>query len=322
MTRIGIPNDYPVELIPPDITAYRAGNTGVDYVHRIDSGSTGPAVGITAVVHGNEPCGAIALAWLLDHDIRPVRGSLTLAFVNTEAYARFDPADPNATRWVDEDLNRVWAPEVLDGPRTSVELERARALRPVVEGIDLLLDIHSMQHPTEPLMLAGPLARGRELARAVGVPAVVVSDAGHAAGRRLRDNGGFADPASTKNALLVECGQHWGRGGAAGDRDGASLPSGDRRRGRRLRRHVSSRPARPAAAALHRGDRGGHHRDRAVRLRHPYRGLEVIEAADTRIATDGDRPVLTPYANCVLIMPSKRLWPGQTAVRLGRIVEG
>jgi predicted deacylase len=323
MTRICIPNDYPVELAPPDISAYRAGNTGVDYVHSIRSGSTGPAVGITAIVHGNEPCGAIALAWLLEHDIRPARGSLTLAFVNTEAYARFDPADPNATRWVDEDLNRVWAPEVLDGPRRSVELERARELRPMVEGIDLLLDIHSMQHPTEPLMLAGPLARGRELARAVGVPAVVVSDAGHAAGRRLRDYGGFAEPGSTKNALLVECGQHWeaeagpraietalrflhATGVMAEDCGAAFLresPTPPPQRFIEVTEAVTIETDRFAFAA-------------------PYRGLEVIEAAGTRIATDGDRPVLTPYANCVLIMPSKRLWPGQTAVRLGRIVEG
>jgi predicted deacylase len=323
MTRICIPNDYPVELTPPDITAYRAGNTGVDHVHRIDSGSTGPAVGITAIVHGNEPCGAIALAWLLEHDIRPTRGSLTLAFVNTEAYARFDPADPNATRWVDEDLNRVWAPEVLDGPRSSVELERARALRPVVEGIDLLLDIHSMQHPTEPLMLAGRLARGRELARAVGVPAVVVSDAGHAAGRRLRDYGEFAEPGSNKNALLVECGQHWEA--EAGPRaietalrflHATGVVAEDCGAG-----FLRSRPAPPPQRFIEVTEAVTIETDRFA-FAAPYRGLEVIETAGTQIAADGDRPVLTPYANCVLIMPSKRLWPGQTAVRLGRIVEG
>ena len=37
----------------------------------------------------------------------------------------------------------------------------------------------------------------------------MVSDEGHAAGRRLRDYGKFRDPSSEKNALLVECGQHW-----------------------------------------------------------------------------------------------------------------
>ena len=36
-------------------------------------------------------------------------------------------------------------------------------------------------------------------------------DAGHAAGPRMRDYGGFGDPASAKTALLIEAGQHWER---------------------------------------------------------------------------------------------------------------
>jgi predicted deacylase len=323
MTLIRIPNDYPVELSAPDISDYARGNTGVDFVHRIASDLPGPHVGITAIVHGNEPCGAIALDWLLRHDIRPERGTLTLAFVNTESYARFDPADPNATRWIDEDLNRVWSPEVLDGPRTSREIERARALRPIIDAIDLLLDIHSMQHPAEPLMLAGPLPKGRALAKQVGVPAVVVSDAGHAAGRRMRDHGGFADPASSKNALLVECGQHWEAEagpraietalrflratGIVGEACGADF--------------LAARPTPPPQRFVEVTEAVTIQTDRFA-FAEPYLGLEVIAEAGTRIATDGDRPIVTPYPNCVLIMPSKRLWPGQTAVRLGRLIHG
>src|SRR5690606_2804368 len=50
----------------------------------------------------------------------------------------------------------------------------------------------------------------------------------------------------------------------------------------------------------------------------PWRGLEVIEKAGTRIAEDDGRAVLTPYDKCVLIMPTLRTRRGQTAVRLGR----
>lgn len=39
------------------------------------------------------------------------------------------------------------------------------------------------------------------------------------------------------------------------------------------------------------------------------------------IAHDGDEPVTTPYDDCILIMPSRRLAVGQTAVRLGRVVD-
>src|SRR5262249_48629082 len=139
------------------------------------------------------------------------RGKLSLGFCNIEAYRRFDPQNPTASRYVDEDFNRLWSPAVLDGERTSVELRRARELRPYIETVDLLLDIHSMQTSAQALVLAGPLEKGLKLARSVGVPELIVVDEGHAAGRRMRDYAGFSDTGSPKNALLVECGQHWSR---------------------------------------------------------------------------------------------------------------
>eukprot|EP01034_Spumella_vulgaris_P010228 gene10228-12976_t len=50
-----------------------------------------------------------------------------------------------------------------------------------------------------------------------------------------------------------------------------------------------------------------------------YRGGETIRRAGTPIAHDAGEPVLTPYDDCVLVMPSVRqLRPGVTTVRLGR----
>ena len=77
--------DFPIEVTAPDIAPYRAGNTGVDYVTTFDSGKPGPHAMVNGVTHGNEICGAIALDHLFRHDIRPVRGKLTLAFVNHAA---------------------------------------------------------------------------------------------------------------------------------------------------------------------------------------------------------------------------------------------
>jgi hypothetical protein len=51
-----------------------------------------------------------------------------------------------------------------------------------------------------------------------------------------------------------------------------------------------------------------------------YLGLEVIPKRGTLIAHDGVKPLTTPYDDCVLIMPSRRLTKGQTAVRLGRYI--
>jgi hypothetical protein len=52
---------YPVELTVPDISVYRSGNTGLDYVTTFDSEKPGPHVMVSAVTHGNELCGAITL---------------------------------------------------------------------------------------------------------------------------------------------------------------------------------------------------------------------------------------------------------------------
>ena len=201
----------PVEIDAPDISAYRRGNSGLPYVVSLDSGAAGPHVVITALVHGNELCGAWALLRLLERDVHPHSGRLSLAFVNTQAYRRFDPAQPKSTRYLDEDLNRLWDPATLDGPRTSRELERARELRPLIESADWLLDLHSMQLPARPLLLCGLREKGRRLAARMGYPGLVVADRGHSNGARMRDYGAFADPESPRTAMLVECGQHWAR---------------------------------------------------------------------------------------------------------------
>jgi hypothetical protein len=52
-----------------------------------------------------------------------------------------------------------------------------------------------------------------------------------------------------------------------------------------------------------------------------FRGLEVLPEKGTLIGRDDGNEVRTPYDNCVLIMPSRRLVKGQTAVRLGRFVD-
>jgi predicted deacylase len=160
---------YPVEVEFPDIGPYAESNTGIAYLHTFDSGLPGPHVMINALTHGNEVCGAITVAGLLDHGLRPRRGRLTLSFANVDAYARFDAAKPDASRFVDQDFNRVWTSAVLDDvSRDSSELRRARAMRPVIDTVDLLLDLHSMHEKSRPLIVSGPLDKGIALSRAIG----------------------------------------------------------------------------------------------------------------------------------------------------------
>lgn len=309
--------DYPVELTAPDTSAYKDGNTGIDYITTFDSGKPGPHVMVNAVTHGNEICGAVVVDFLFREKVKPTRGRLTLGFANYQAFLNFDPRHPAMSRYVDEDFNRLWSPDVLDGDRNSAELSRAREMRPFIDTVDLLLDIHSMQTRTPALMLAGPLGKGRELAAAVGVPEFVVSDEGHAAGKRLRDYGGFGEPGGAKNALLVECGQHWERSSA----DVAMQTT--------LRFLAHCGIADPDFLAAHLAPDPPPQKFIAVTeavtietddfsFEEEFVGMEVIAKAGTVIAHDDGKPVTTPYDDCVLIMPSRRMTPGQTAVRLGR----
>ena len=132
---------YRIELTPPDISSYEAGNTGTPYVTTFDSGKPGPHVLVQALTHGNELCGAIALDYLFREGVRPVAGRLTFVFANIEAFASWDTSNPNRSRYVDEDFNRVWSDETLKGTRHSTELRRARELLKFVDAADFVLDI-------------------------------------------------------------------------------------------------------------------------------------------------------------------------------------
>jgi len=309
----------PIELQAPDIHRWRDGGTGVDWVHVLDSGRPGPRVMVQALTHGNEICGAIALDWLLASGFRPRQGTLVLAFANVEAYLRFDPADPFPSRLVDEDYNRVWSDEALFGVRDSLELRRARALRPFVDKAELLLDIHSMSEPCRPLMVCGTVEKNVAYARALGVPGVLLVDTGHPQGMRMVDRGGFGDADSPKRALLIECGQHWERAaadvaidalvrflGLTGAADPAWVAENTRLALPPVQRLV--RVTEPVVAV-----------SADFRFLVPTAGLSVLPKAGTPIARDGDRLWTTPYDDAVLVMPGTRnLKPGGTAVRLGR----
>lgn len=317
--------ERPIELSAPDIARHRQGNAGVDYVHSFDSGRPGPHVLVQALTHGNEICGAIALDWLLRVQVKPARGRLTLAFANVEAFSRWNPDDPDRSRYCDEDYNRVWGDDALRGARDSIELRRARALAPIVDSADFLLDIHSMHDACRPIMVCGVTGKGGEksaaFSRKIGVPGDLLVDTGHPAGLRMIERGPFGNPADPRTAVLIECGQHWERSAAdvaidttlrflavTGAVDAqwaqARMPLAPSP-GQRLIRVTE-----PVVA-----------RTMGFRFERPFAGLEVIAKAGEPIARDGDTVFRTPYDDTVLVMPSMaHLKPGTTMVRLGKIV--
>jgi predicted deacylase len=217
---------------------------------------------------------------------------------------------------MDEDLNRLWDAATLDGPRESSELSRARQMRPLIDSADVLLDLHSMLWPSDPLILCGDTAKGRALALSIGVPPLVVADSGHLGGRRMIDYHRFADPATSAVANLVEAGQHWQPGtveathacvtGLLGHLGMLDAPAPAPAAPRPYAQVTTAITANTAAFAF----------------TQPYRGGEVIARRNTLIALDGETEIRTPYDNCLLVMPSLRPGRGHTAVRLARVVSG
>ncbi|MCY7314230.1 MAG: succinylglutamate desuccinylase/aspartoacylase family protein [Rubrivivax sp.] len=309
----------PIELQPPDITRWQHGGSGVDWVHVLDSGRSGPQLMVQALTHGNEICGAIALDWLLASGWRPAHGRVTLAFANVLAYQRFNVQEPFASRFVDEDMNRVWGDDALFGTRDSAELRRARALRPFVDAATRLLDIHSMSSRCAPLMVCGTVDKNAAFARALGVPEFLLIDTGHPAGLRMVERGAFSDPQAPQCALLIECGQHWERAaadvaidtlvrflGLGGVADAAWVAAHTR-----LPLPHQQRLVRVTEAVVAHSDH--------LRFLLPTHGLQVLPHQGTPLAQDGSHIWTTPYDHCVLVMPgTHNLKAGGTAVRLGR----
>ncbi len=311
-------------LPAPDISKWRSGNVGVEGVWHFDTGKPGRNVMISALVHGNELCGAWALKGLLESGLRPQRGTLTLAFCNLTAFDRFDPANHDAARFAEEDLNRQWSDPRIDAG-TTLERQRAAQLRPYVAKADWLLDIHSMHEPCAPLLLTGPHPRNQDLARAMGSPEHVVKDAGHADGVRMRDYGrlGLPDAESPDTrSLLVECGFH-------GDPDSRAVAqdqcvrflaaSGLVEAGELERLLPQWKRADPARQWLLEVSGAVVAKSRAFRFVAPYTGLEFFENAGTVIGDNDGERVTTPHDDCVLVMPSTRqAREGVTVVRFAR----
>ena len=311
---------YPIEFAFPDLGRWEHGGAA-PWVHVRDSGVPGPTVMVNALTHGNEASGAVVVDALLARDLKPRTGILILGFANVAAYRTFDIAQPFKSRMIEEDLNRVW--RRLDDPASprTVEFRRALELRPFVERADLLLDLHSMHDECVPLMLCGPLEKGVDFARRIGTPFDIVRDKGHPSGRRMRDHGGFGDPDSPKNALLIETGQHWRASSVTVAKDttfrflvesgvveATDLPPDWRR------------PSPPAQRVVHVTDTVTTSTG-MFRFARPWGGQDTIPSAGSLLGHDGERAVYTPYDDCVLVMPAHhRVRPGVTAVRLGRVV--
>jgi Succinylglutamate desuccinylase / Aspartoacylase family len=293
-------------LQAPDLSNCRQGNTGTVGVWHFDSGQPGQHLAITSLIHGNEICGAIVVKSLLEMDLRPSSGSLTLAFCNLAAFDRFDPAHPFDARFVEEDLNRQWSTDRFQAAH-SLERRRAAELSTWLGKADWLLDLHSMHHEGEPVLLAGSMKRNLALAWQMGAPKHVVVDKGHATGTRLIDFGQFADAGRAQcRALLLEAGQHLDPQSVVISQDIAArflicadvayqkslsawvLPDVPAHQAQRLLLHVTGSSLASNSSAS---------------FEKPWRHLENVPAQNTLLGQDGNANFYSPHDQCYLLMP-------------------
>jgi len=127
-----------IRLLRPRFTVMADGSDAALTMHEISSGRDGPTVGISAVIHGNEPTGAEIVLDLFRaiRDV-PVRGRLLLLPVaNPWAFAknrRFTPTD-------ELNLNR----EFPGNPAGNFTQQLADAITgEFLEKIDVHIDFHS-----------------------------------------------------------------------------------------------------------------------------------------------------------------------------------
>jgi len=301
------------EVLPRDLSAYRTGNVGIDYVHRFESGRPGPHVLINALTHGNEVCGMVAVTHLLDAGVRPRVGTLTVSFAHVQAYESFDVGRPHDSRLLVHNLNRVWSAEWLDGTQDSPELRRARELRPVVASADHILDIHSTSQPVEPFWVYPGYERNAAAALAIGRPSVhLLMPKGMRTGTPLIQHGRHGQEQGTGVALVVECGQHFLRSTA----DTAIAVTHD------FLAHfglVERESAAPAPGPQRRFELLATPliKTESFRFVRPLVGMETFANGEL-IATDGPDEIRAPCDDCTVFMPARAAIVGREAVYLTR----
>jgi hypothetical protein len=256
---------------------------------------------------------------LLVEGIRPARGMLTVAFCNLAAFDRFDPERVDASRFVEQDMNRVWSDAVLSAGET-LDARRAATIAPFVHEADWVLDLHSMHEPSPPLLLCGMQERNLELAAKMRSPQHVVVDAGHSNGVRMRDYRDFGVLQDTRTrSLLIECGTHTDPASHSVARDSVFRFL---RESEVLEPHVLEvlaprwlQPDAPSQWVLQvTGAVVANSSD--FKFVRRFAGLEVIPAAGSTIGWNDGVAVVTPYPDCVLVMPSTRqAAKGVTVVR-------
>ena len=304
-----------VEVAHRDLSPFRRGNTGTDYVFRFESGKPGPTVLINGLTHGNEPCGLEAVVHLLEAGVRPRIGTLILSIANIEAYEVPDVDGLPGSRFLDQNLSRVWTREHLDGADDGVELRRARELRPFAAVADVLLDIHSTPYNPTPFFPLRPQPRRQALASRLGHPATHVLIPEHVLGdASMADYGRLGEADGSATGLAVECGLHYAQASVdiAISTSSRLLALNGLVDAELAGRWTDPRPRRDFVMTDM-----VHSRTGDVRYLFEPSQYRTFSAGDV-VAYDGDEPIRALYDDCCPLWVPKRVAPGGMALIFSR----
>ena len=265
---------------------------------------------INGLTHGNEFCGMVAVCHLLESGVRPKIGTLTLSFANVAAYETFDAAQPFESRLITHNLNRIWSSAWLEGKEDSIELRRAREMRPAVAEAQHILDIHSTSQDVLPFWVYPAFERNAAVASALPRPGVhLVMPAGLGSGTPLIQHGAHAGAEGPGAALVVECGQHFKQASA----DLAIEVALD------FLGHFGliDRPVRPVATPPRRFELLRTHviQHESFAFTRPVIGFETFAEGEL-IATDGPLEIRAPCDDCTIFMPAREAIVGREGVYL------
>lgn len=264
-------------------------------------------------VHGNEPCGTLAIRRLIEEfrsgKFRLKSGSLTLVPCCNAQAALLN------RRYIDHNLNRA----VMRRPAPAChEHQLMNSLCPLLEDCDVLLDIHSYTAGGAPFVVGGPDShdvREEEMVRLMGIDTIVHDierayvECGKAkAGEPIACMADYAR-AHGATAVSIECAQHK-------DPKGPEIAY----------RAIQGAMAFAGLAALDGKEQVSHLRRvamRRVRFREPgdafaraWQHMDELEAGEVIGTNQDGEPLLAPF-DCFIVMPHATCPVGEEWYYLG-----
>lgn len=149
----------------------------------VEGENPGPAVIAVGGMHGNERAGVLALQTVFDNlkeDASQFNGTFLGLIGNRAALQR-------GVRYIDEDMNRIWAPSVIDEirqkPAGELDSSERTEIKEILEIIDgfipqdschplIFLDLHSFSASGKMVAITAPDEENIRLFSSLGVPLI------------------------------------------------------------------------------------------------------------------------------------------------------